>query len=51
MSTAKTGATMTTDCINLVNKNDTRCILFPLNKEIPDSRGTDSNKHLNKIRA
>ena len=51
MPAAKAGAAMASDRINLINKNDARRLLFPLNEEIADTRGSDPDKHLNKVGA
>ena len=36
--------------VQLVDKDDARCVLFCLGKKIPDSRGPYANEHLQKIR-
>ena len=51
MPTTEASAAMTSDRVNLINKNDTRRLFFPLNEEIADARGPDSNKHFNKVGA
>ena len=50
MSTAHTRSTAATDCVNLVDKNYARSVLFSLGKEVTDARSADSNEHFNKLR-
>src|SRR5210317_911231 len=49
MATTHTGATMTTDGIYFVDKDNARSILLALDEQVPDTAGTDTDKHLNKV--
>ena len=49
MPAAEAGTAMASNRINLINKNDARRLLFPLNKEVADARSPDPDKHLNKV--
>ena len=49
MTSAKTGTAMTSDRIYLINKDNTGGALFPLGKHIPDTGGTDTYEHFNKV--
>ena len=51
MTTAQASATMTTHRIDFVDENDAWRLLLGLIKHIANTRGTDTNKHLNKVRA
>ena len=51
MSAAKTRPPMSTNSIDLVDKNNTRGVLFPLDKQIPHTGRSHTDKHFNKIRA
>ena len=51
MSATKTGTTLTTDCIDLVDKDNCWCILFRLSKEVAYTCSTDTNEHLYEIRS
>src|SRR4051812_16769775 len=45
VATAKTCATVASDGVNLVDKDDTRRMLFRLIEEIAYAGGTDADKH------
>ena len=47
---ADTRATLTADCVDLINKYNTGCILSALLKHIAHTRRADTDKHLDKIR-
>ena len=51
MTAAESGSAVPAHSINFINENDARSIFFPLNKKIPDARGSNANKHFHKIRA
>ena len=50
MTAAKPCAALTTDGINLINKDDARCGLLRLFKKVTHARGTDTDEHLDKVR-
>ena len=50
MSAAKSGTAMSTNCIQLIDKNDAGGILLSLLKKIANSGSADTYKHLDKIR-
>ena len=41
----------TTDCINLIDKDDARSLLLCLVEQISHTRGADTHKHLHEVRA
>ncbi len=49
MRTAQSRATLATNRIDLINKNDTGVIAFSLVKEVAHAAGTNSNEHLHKL--
>jgi hypothetical protein len=51
ISAAKTCTTLTTDSINFINEDNARSLLLCLLEHIPNTRSSDTNKHLNKIGA
>mmetsp|Transcript_11256 Transcript_11256/g.23560 ORF Transcript_11256/g.23560 Transcript_11256/m.23560 type:complete len:202 (-) Transcript_11256:1072-1677(-) len=46
---SKACATLTPNCINLINENDARCILLRLGENIPHTGSSHTNKHLHKL--
>ena len=50
MAAAHTGSTLSRNCIDLINKNNTRCMFLALFKQVTDTGGADTDKHLHKIR-
>ncbi|MOA22696.1 hypothetical protein D3C78_1432720 [compost metagenome] len=50
MPAAKTCATLTTHCINLINKNNTWSFLLRIFEQITHTGCTDTDKHLNEVR-
>src|SRR5262245_6856684 len=42
---------MTTDGIDLINKDNAWCLFFTLDKEISHPRSTNPDEHLNKVRS
>src|ERR1051326_3093037 len=42
---------MAADRIDFVDKDNARCVLLALLKEVPDAAGPHAHKHLNEIRA
>ncbi len=51
VAAAKSCAAMTTDCINLVNEDDTRRVLLSLLEEVAHAGCADADEHFNKVRA
>ena len=51
MTTAKTGATLATDGIDLVDEDDGRCGLLCLREQIAHARCADADEHLDKVGA
>ena len=51
MTPAQAGAPATTDRVDLVDEDDRGALCFGLLKEVADSAGADTHKHLNEIRA
>ena len=49
MTTAETGAAVTTDRINFVDEDDARSILLALLEEVAHARSTNAHKHLDKV--
>src|SRR5574344_1729965 len=49
MPAAHAGTTVTTDRINLVNKNDTRSVFFGLLEHLAHTAGTDTDKHFHEV--
>ncbi|MNI65460.1 hypothetical protein D3C73_1209710 [compost metagenome] len=49
MATAKSGATLTTYSINLINKDDTWCIFLRILEQIPYTGSTDTDKHFYEV--
>ena len=47
---AVTGVTALTDRIDLIDKDDTRCLLLRFLKQIPHTGSSDTDEHLHKIR-
>ena len=50
MATAHTGTTVTTHSINLVDKDDARCLLFGLFEHVTNPRSTHTHEHLYEVR-
>ena len=50
MTAAQPGAAMTTDRIDLIDKNDTRRMLFRLLEHIANPRRTDTDEHFDEVR-
>ena len=50
VTAAHTGAALTSYGIYLIDKYDTRCVLFGLIEQITDTGSTDAYKHFHKIR-
>ena len=50
MAPAQTGAALTADGVNFVNKNNTRAVLLRLIEKIADAARPDPNEHLDKFR-
>ena len=50
MSSAHSGSTASCNCIDLIDKDDTRCILLSLLEQVSDTGCTDTDKHFHKIR-
>jgi len=50
MTTTQASSSLPTNGINFIYKNQAGRMFFSLIKEISDSGGTNSNKHLDKIR-
>ena len=50
IAAAKTGAAMTANCVNLVNKDDAGSVLLALLEHVTHTAGTDADKHLDKVR-
>src|SRR5690606_11330023 len=48
MSAAKTGAALTSNCIDFIDKDDTWCILLRVLEQITNTRSPDTDEHLNK---
>ena len=42
--------TALTDCIDLIDKDDTRCVLLRFFKQVTDTGSTHADKHLHKLR-
>src|SRR5262249_20602776 len=51
MTAAHSGATMATDGIDLVDKDQTRSIFLSLFKQIANATGTDAHEHFNEVGA
>ncbi len=51
MAATQSGATLTTDGINLINEDDARRIAFGLFKKVADAGSADTNKHLHEFGA
>ena len=51
VSAAETGATVTSDGIDLVDEDDARSVLLTLFEEVADARGADADEHFYKVRA
>src|SRR5207249_11230710 len=51
MAAANTVSAMTADGVDFVDENDARRRFFALLEHVAYARGTDSDKHLNKVRA
>ena len=51
MTATETRATLATNRINLINENDARCLLLSLFEHVAHTRGTNTNKHFDEIRA
>ncbi|MNE72035.1 hypothetical protein D3C80_1679460 [compost metagenome] len=49
MTTTKSGATLTTYSINLINKDDTWCIFLRILEQIPYTGSTDTDKHFYEV--
>ena len=49
MTTAQTGASKSTDGIDLINKYNTGSILFCLIEQISNSAGSHANEHFHKV--
>ena len=49
VTTSKTGATLPSDGVNLINEDNTRRVLLSLPEEVPDAAGTNTNEHLNEF--
>src|SRR6202021_3449351 len=50
VSAAETCATVTTDCVDLVDEDDTGGVLFALLEEVADAGCADADEHFNKVR-
>ena len=51
MSSAHTGSTSASNCIDLVNKYDGRRLLLGLLKQVTDTAGTHAHIHFHKVGA
>ena len=49
VTAAQTGTTLTTDRINLINKDDARCVFLGLLEHIAHTASTDADKHFHEI--
>jgi len=49
MTAAHTGSTLSCNCIDLIDKNDTRCMLLALFEQVADTGSTDTDKHLHEV--
>ena len=50
VTAAHTNTTVPTDCIDFINKDDTRRIFLRLLKHVTNTGRTHANKHFNKVR-
>ena len=51
MTAAEAGSAMTPDGIDLIYKDDARCVLLALHEQIADARRADANEHLDEVRS
>ena len=51
VAAAETGAAVTADSINLVDEDDTGCVLLGLLEHVAHARGADADEHLDEVRA
>ena len=51
VTATEAGTSLTAYRINFIDKDDTRCILLSLFKQIPDTGCTNSDEHLDKVRS
>ena len=51
MAAADAGTALASDGIDLVDEDDARRVLLRLLKEVADTRGADTDKHLDEVRA
>src|SRR5262249_16899863 len=51
VTAAETSATMASDRVNFIDKDDARSILFALLEEIADAAGADADKHFDEVGA
>ena len=49
IAAAEAGAAVTPDCVDFVDKNDARRLLFALNEQIANPRCADADEHFNEI--
>ena len=50
VTTAESGATVTADCVDLVDENNTRRMLLRLFEHVTDTRGAHAHEHLDEVR-
>ena len=51
VASAESSTTLSSNGINFVNKNDGRRLIFSLSEQIANATRTDTNEHLNELRA
>ena len=51
VTTAHAGSTLTTDRVNLVDKDNARCLLLGLLEHVAYTTRADTHKHFNKVRS
>src|SRR5699024_6626130 len=49
MASTKTRSTLTTHCVNLINKDNTWRVLLRILKQISYTRSTNTNEHFHKV--
>ena len=50
MTAADASATLTADCIDLIDENDAGRIFLGLLKQVSDTGGTDTDEHFDEVR-
>ena len=50
MTAAKTGATVTSNGVNLIDKDNTRCVFLRMVEQITDTGRADTDEHFHEVR-